>query len=62
MKSCGSEIFNIYLTVENPGIALFNTLSGTGLAAVWVNIMAGAFVVIALIAYGIRQQMIKNED
>ena len=46
----------------NWGIALFNTISGAGLTAVWANIMAGAFVVIALIAYVIRQQMIKNED
>ena len=50
------------IAVFNWGIALFNTISGAGLAGVWANIMAGAFVVIALIAYVIRQQMIKNED
>ena len=50
------------IAVINRGVALFNTHSGAGLAAVWANIMAGAFVEIALIAYVIRQQMIKNED
>lgn len=55
-------IFLAVIAAFNWGIALFNTISGAGLAAVWANIMAGAFVVIALIAYAIRQHMIKNED
>lgn len=55
-------IFLAAVAAFNWGIALFNTISGAGLTAVWANIMAGTFVVIALIAYIIKQQIVKNED